>query len=103
MNSSSISPTSQSFSNDYLTIALGVLFIVSEVLPLIKKTKSNGLIDGLICLLKGSKCVIDKSLEIVEKVDENSQKSHNLKLSSSKTDLPKNDFASAPDISVEIS
>mgnify|MGYP001041501436 CR=1 FL=1 len=89
MNSSSISPTSQSFSNDYLTIALGILFIVSEVLPLIKKTKSNGLIDGLICLLKGSKCVIDKSLEIVEKVD-NSQKSHNLNISSSKTTSPKN-------------
>lgn len=66
---STISSTSQSFSNDYLTIALGVLFIVSEVLPLIKKTKSNGLIDGLICLLKGSKCVIDKSLEVVETIE----------------------------------
>lgn len=87
MNSTSISATSQSFSNDYLTIALGVLFIVSEVLPLIKKTKSNGLIDGIICLLKGSKCVIDKSLEIVEKV-ENSQ---DLNISSSKTTSPKNE------------
>ena len=60
---------------------------MSEVLPLIKKTKSNGLIDGIICLLKGSKCVIDKSLEIVEKVE----KSQHLNISSSKTPSPKNE------------
>tara|TARA_R110001606_G_scaffold347416_1_gene496720 strand:- start:405 stop:647 length:243 start_codon:yes stop_codon:yes gene_type:complete len=79
MDNSTITPTSQSFSNDYLTIALGVLFIVSEVLPLLKGTKGNGLIDSLICVLKGSKCVIDKTLDVIDKTDidiemQNSQK-----------------------------
>ena len=43
-------------------IALG-LFVLSEVMPFIKKTKGAGVIHSLICLLQGSKCVIDKTLE----------------------------------------
>ena len=33
------------------------LFIVSECLSLVKKTKGNGVIHGLICVLNGSECM----------------------------------------------
>ena len=46
-------------------VALG-LFICSEVLPFVKKTKGEGLIHSLICLLRGSKCVVEKVLEVAE-------------------------------------
>lgn len=63
MNSTKISHTV--ISNDYLTVALTILLIVSEVLPLISKTKGNGLLDSCICLLKGSKCMIDTTLKAI--------------------------------------
>jgi len=50
-------------------VALG-LFVLSEVMPFIKKTKGAGVIHSLICLLNGSKCVIDKALEAAEAVVE---------------------------------
>jgi len=56
-------------SNDYLTVALAILFIASEAMPFLKKHKGNGLCDTIRCLLTGSKCVIDKTLEVIEKVE----------------------------------
>tara|TARA_R110000822_G_C15338617_1_gene495816 strand:- start:13007 stop:13258 length:252 start_codon:yes stop_codon:yes gene_type:complete len=61
--------TNSAFSNDYLTVALAVLFVASEALPFIKKHKGNGLCDTIRCLLTGSKCMIDKTLEVIEKVE----------------------------------
>ncbi len=66
--------TGQEFNNpfDYETttyIALG-LFVLSEVMPFIKKTKGAGVIHSLICLLQGSKCMIDKTLEAAKAVVE---------------------------------
>ena len=46
------------------------LFAISELMPFIKKTKGAGVIHSLICLLKGSKCVVDNVLEVAEKVIE---------------------------------
>tara|TARA_R110001599_G_scaffold320831_1_gene531211 strand:+ start:23567 stop:23806 length:240 start_codon:yes stop_codon:yes gene_type:complete len=46
-------------------VALG-LFVLSEVMPFIKKTKGAGVIHSLICLLKGSKCMVDSVLEVAE-------------------------------------
>lgn len=43
------------------------LFLISELLPFIRKGKeNNGLIHTLICLLKGSKCMVDNALAVVE-------------------------------------
>ena len=53
--------------NDYLTIGGWALFGISEILPFLKKKEtSNGLIHTIICLLKGSKCFIDKALKVAE-------------------------------------
>tara|TARA_R110000744_G_scaffold80657_3_gene158392 strand:- start:3643 stop:3876 length:234 start_codon:yes stop_codon:yes gene_type:complete len=57
------------FSNDYLTVTLAILFIASEALPFCKKQRGNGLCDSIRCLLNGSKCMIDKTLEVIEKVE----------------------------------
>ena len=53
---------------EYTTFALAGLFIFSEVLPFLKKTKGSGLIHYLICVLKGSECMIKKVRETAEKV-----------------------------------
>ena len=66
----SSSENQESFNYETTTyLALG-LFVLSEVMPFIKKTKGAGLIHSLICLLSGSKCMIDKALEIAEAVVE---------------------------------
>ena len=43
------------------------LFLFSEVLPFIKKSKGNGFLHTLLCLLTGSECVIKNVKEAVEK------------------------------------
>lgn len=43
---------------EYSTYILGTMFLMSEILPLLKK-KPNGLLHALLCLIKGSKCVLD--------------------------------------------
>jgi len=45
---------------EYTTYILGILFIVSEFLPLLKG-KSNGLLHAILCLIQGSKCLLDKA------------------------------------------
>jgi hypothetical protein len=58
----------QSFNYEATTyVALG-LFVLSEVMPFIKKTRGAGIIHSLICLLNGSKCIINKALETAEAV-----------------------------------
>ena len=55
---------------EYSTLILGVLFIVSEVLPFIKKNKGNGVCDSIVCILKGSSCVALKIVENIESKEE---------------------------------
>ena len=55
MNSTSVSTTNSPY--EYSTIILAVLFFTSEVLPYIKKNKGNGIMETLVCLLRGSSCM----------------------------------------------
>jgi len=60
---------------DYLALSGFGLFMVSEILPFIKKGKeNNGLIHTLICILKGSRCMADKLLSVIENDIENPPK-----------------------------
>jgi hypothetical protein len=73
MNTTLSSEAVNSFNYEATTyVALG-LFVLSEVMPFIKKTKGAGVIHSIICLLTGSKCVIDKALEVAEAVVEEKQ------------------------------
>lgn len=58
----------------YATIILGVLFILSEVMPFIKKHKGNGLCDTAVCLLRGSSCMAEKLADVIEKCEEQADK-----------------------------
>ena len=49
---------------DYSTYILGALLLISEVLPLLKN-KSNGLAHAVLCLITGSRCMLDKVEEKV--------------------------------------
>jgi hypothetical protein len=55
--------------SDYLNIGLGLLLITSEVLPYLKKHKGNGIIESIICLLKGSSCMAEKLATTLEAVN----------------------------------
>jgi hypothetical protein len=56
---------------NYTAIGGYGLFLISELLPFIRKGKeNNGLIHTLICLLRGSKCIVDNALNIVEEKEE---------------------------------
>ncbi len=57
--------------SQYLNIALGSLLIISEVLPYLKKHKGNGIVDTIVCLLKGSSCFAQKLAETIEGQQEN--------------------------------
>ena len=50
---------------EYSTFILGTAFVVSEIMPLLKG-KSNGLLQGLLCLIKGSKCLLNNVEEKIE-------------------------------------
>jgi len=43
---------------EYSTYILGAMFVTSEILPLLKG-KSNGLLHAVLCLIRGSKCLLD--------------------------------------------
>ena len=50
---------------EYSTFVLGSLFIISEVLPLLKSNQ-NGFLHAALCIVKGSKCmatVIEEKIE----------------------------------------
>jgi hypothetical protein len=52
---------------NYTAIGGYGLFIVSEILPFIRgKKDNNGFLHILICLLKNSKCMVDKTLGVLE-------------------------------------
>tara|TARA_R110000803_G_scaffold50583_1_gene104820 strand:- start:3014 stop:3253 length:240 start_codon:yes stop_codon:yes gene_type:complete len=73
MSNNSFTGSEDSFNYQTTTfLALG-LFIFSEVMPFIKKTKGAGVVHSLICLLRGSKCMIDKALEVVDIVEEKTE------------------------------
>ena len=55
--------------NECIAIGLGVLLLISEVMPMLKKYKSNGLVHSVVCLLKGSSCMADKLVSIIN-IDE---------------------------------
>lgn len=55
---------------EYSTIILGVLFVISEVLPFMKKHKGNGLTDTVLCILRGSECTAKKLADTIEKCEE---------------------------------
>jgi hypothetical protein len=58
---------------EYSTYILGTMFVASEVLPLLKG-KSNGLFHALLCLIKGSKCLLDNVEDVLESKIEASKK-----------------------------
>lgn len=62
------SNTMVSSTYEYTTFTLAGLLIFSEVLPFLKKTKGSGLIHYLICILKGSECMLKKVRETAEDV-----------------------------------
>ena len=62
------SNTMVSSTYEYTTFTLAGLLIFSEVLPFLKKTKDSGLIHYLICILKGSECMLKKVRETAEDV-----------------------------------
>ena len=51
---------------EYSTYILGAMFVVSEVMPLLKN-KSNGVLHAVLCLINGSKCMLAKVEEAIEK------------------------------------
>tara|TARA_R110002020_G_scaffold181364_2_gene376191 strand:- start:1984 stop:2217 length:234 start_codon:yes stop_codon:yes gene_type:complete len=66
MNSSTTQTGQVAVEWEYTAIAALGLFVLSEIMPFIKKTKGAGLIHSMICLLKGSKCMVDNVLEAAE-------------------------------------
>lgn len=71
MNSTNVTNSLNNMNGfEYSTIVLATLLVVSEVLPFIKKYKTNGLMDSIVCLLRGSSCVTSKLADIVEQCEE---------------------------------
>lgn len=53
---------------NYTAMGGWAFFIISELLPFFKKgDKGNGLLHGLVCILKGSKCMTDNILKAIDK------------------------------------
>ena len=49
----------------YVAITGWALFLISEVMPFLKKKENfNGVLHTAICILRGSKCFVDKALEV---------------------------------------
>jgi len=59
---------------EYSTVVLGVLLVLSEVLPFIKKHNGNGITESLVCLLRGSSCMTERLADVIEKCDESDNK-----------------------------
>ena len=51
---------------EYSTYILGAMFVVSEVLPLLKN-KSNGFLHAFLCIIHGSKCMLAEVEAVIEK------------------------------------
>jgi len=61
--------------NYEITTYLGFgLFIVSEAMSLLQKSKGNGILHGVICVLSGSECAARTLKEMAEsKIEEESE------------------------------
>lgn len=58
---------------DPVTLSGWAMFLVSEIMPFIRKNKeNNGFLHTALCILKGSKCMIDSAINAVEKCPANS-------------------------------
>lgn len=57
-NITAISSSGVDVGYEYSTYILGAMFVTSEILPLLKG-KSNGLLHAVLCLIRGSKCLLD--------------------------------------------
>ena len=53
----------------YIGIAASVLLLISEILPFLRKTKSNGMVHLVVCALRGSQCMLGAALDTLEKPD----------------------------------
>ena len=53
---------------EYSTIALGVLLLVSEVLPFLK-SNGNGITQKIVCMLRGSECMVKKVADTLERTE----------------------------------
>jgi len=62
LSQENIFTTSENFN-----IGLGGMLLISEVLPMLKKHKGNGIIDTLLCIIKGSSCFLKKITDTLEK------------------------------------
>jgi len=56
--------------SEYSNIGMGALLFISEIMPFLKG-KQGGIIEGCLCLLKGSSCFINKLTDTLEKQKEN--------------------------------
>ena len=67
--------TSESSNGYEMTMYLMVgMFLLSELLPFVKRTKASGLIHSVVCLLKGSECVAKKARTKIEKIEQEMDK-----------------------------
>jgi hypothetical protein len=74
MNSTQILSASQFTTSEYANFGLGGLLLISEMLPMLKKHKGNGLVDTLLCIIRGSSCFLEKLTETLEKTKETEEK-----------------------------
>lgn len=65
MNTTAIHDTSAS-SYQISTMVFMTLFLLSEILPFIKKHKGNGCLDTLVCVLHGSSCMTERLANAIE-------------------------------------
>lgn len=65
---STLSQTNNFTPSEYTNIGLGGLLLISELLPMLKKHKGNGIIDTLLCIVKGSSCFLKKITDTLEEV-----------------------------------
>ena len=66
MNATNSMTSTSANGYEYSTYILGAMFVVSEVMPLLKN-KSNGVLHAVLCLINGSKCMLAKVEEAIEK------------------------------------
>jgi len=72
MNTTTITPEGNSYSYQYATFIFSGLFVVSEIIPFVKKLggeKSGGLVHILVCFLKGSACVAGTVANTLENME----------------------------------
>lgn len=69
-----ISQTNESFNYEISTFLLIGMFVISEFLPFIKKTKASGWVHSVVCLMKGSECLAKNIREKAEDIENQLEK-----------------------------